>query len=430
MKKWRKTRRTLLLVLAAVFVLNGIICEAGQASGTEFSEDIKELSGENEPEDRAEEESEPGDETEDENSAEDETEDSAEDGNEGDVPAGKADGKASVTMAGWTYSPDNSGAQAPVPVSETNGTENVTYLYKESKASDDAYSPEIPGQAGTYTVKAVFAETETYKEVTATADFTIARAMPEITFEKVEDELEETGFFSIRVVASGEAPLTIWTNNEDVAVVDEEKRIVRFIGSGEVRITAGMEASDNYQSSTVIIAMVIVKEKKLSAIVLEKEAYYVTYGADDFNINVIYKLGKADIIWKSDNEKVAEVDQQGRVSIKGAGKAVLTASMEEDDDYIAASSSVTINVAESGIPPSRPPDGEKETEVSPETERLSEIPRPGGWKDPDRKRIPDGSADTVNAASAGTKRWITQILKRVTIVILPLGVYVCLWMPF
>lgn len=87
-----------------------------------------------------------------------------------------APGLAFVTMEGWTYSPDNAGRKEPVPISPTNGTEHVTFLYKPKSAPDTAYLSSLPSNAGEYTVKAVFAAAGNYAEATATADFVIARA--------------------------------------------------------------------------------------------------------------------------------------------------------------------------------------------------------------------------------------------------------------
>ena len=75
-------------------------------------------------------------------------------------------------MAGWTY---GNTASNPVPVSSTNGISNVTYKYKVSTAADSTYTATKPTAAGTYTVKATFAATTNYNEVTATANFTIAK---------------------------------------------------------------------------------------------------------------------------------------------------------------------------------------------------------------------------------------------------------------
>ena len=85
----------------------------------------------------------------------------------------KANGTASVSMEGWTYGET---AKKPVPTSETNGINGVTYQYKVKGANDGTYSTTVPTNVGSYTVKATFPATDNYKEVTATADFVIAQA--------------------------------------------------------------------------------------------------------------------------------------------------------------------------------------------------------------------------------------------------------------
>ena len=93
--------------------------------------------------------------------------------NEINVTITKANGTASVSMEGWTYGET---AKKPVPTSETNGTDRVTYQYKVKDANDDTYSSTVPTNVGSYTVKATFPATDNYKEVTATANFVIAQA--------------------------------------------------------------------------------------------------------------------------------------------------------------------------------------------------------------------------------------------------------------
>ena len=85
----------------------------------------------------------------------------------------KATGTGSVTMNGWTYGWT---ATNPVPTSSTNGTSSVTYKYKVSTAADSTYTTTKPSNAWTYTVQATFAATDNYNAVTATANFTIAKA--------------------------------------------------------------------------------------------------------------------------------------------------------------------------------------------------------------------------------------------------------------
>lgn len=85
----------------------------------------------------------------------------------------KAEGSGSVSLSSWAKGQT---PKTPVPVSETNGVEHVTYLYKERGAADETYSAAVPTEAGEYTVLATFAETDNYKEVQRTADFAITKA--------------------------------------------------------------------------------------------------------------------------------------------------------------------------------------------------------------------------------------------------------------
>ena len=85
----------------------------------------------------------------------------------------KADGAASVSLAGWTYGEDPS---APAPSSATNGTAGVTYRYTGTTNGGAAYDSAVPPtQAGSYTLTATFPATPNYNAVSATAAFTVAR---------------------------------------------------------------------------------------------------------------------------------------------------------------------------------------------------------------------------------------------------------------
>lgn len=111
----------------------------------------------------------------------------------------KAAGTASVSMDGWAYGET---AKAPVPTSATNGTDNVTYLYKVKDADDSTYSAAVPTAAGSYTVKATFPATENYEETAATTDFTIAQAAPTVSITAEPASL----------VGGGTVKLTVTTN--------------------------------------------------------------------------------------------------------------------------------------------------------------------------------------------------------------------------
>ena len=131
----------------------------------------------------------------------------------------KADGKASVSLSDWTYGET---ASKPVPTSKTNGINNVTYQYKVKGADDTTYSDTLPTNAGDYTVKATFAATDNYNEVTATADFTIAKATPAVAISAAPSTL--TGGGSVELTVSGvptEGKLAVTCDN-DITVNEKD----------------------------------------------------------------------------------------------------------------------------------------------------------------------------------------------------------------
>ena len=79
----------------------------------------------------------------------------------------------SVSLQGWTY-----GAQASVPVVEGNeGEAAETFYYKTKDADDETYTTVVPENAGNYTIKVQVAESANYASGSATADFTISKAV-------------------------------------------------------------------------------------------------------------------------------------------------------------------------------------------------------------------------------------------------------------
>lgn len=66
------------------------------------------------------------------------------------------------------------------------------------------------------------------------------------------------------------------------------------------------------------------------------------YGCDSFGLNA---SAQTSLRYNSDNPQVATVSSNGIVTIKGAGKAIITIVAEEDSDYMSTIKYVTINVS-------------------------------------------------------------------------------------
>ena len=157
----------------------------------------------------------------------------------------KAEGTASVSLPGWIYGET---ASKPVPTSKTNDINNVTYQYKVKGAADTTYSDTLPTNAGNYTVKATFAATDNYNEVTATADFTIAKATPAVAISAAPSTL--TGGGSVELTVSGvptEGQLAVTCDN-DITVNEKDGKYTAQLPNAtkDYIFTAKYTGTDNY----------------------------------------------------------------------------------------------------------------------------------------------------------------------------------------
>lgn len=154
-----------------------------------------------------------------------------------DVTVAQAEGSGSVSIAGWTY---GTKANDPVPSTQTNDVNAVTYLYEGMTNAGAAYSSaSAPTEAGSYTVTAAFAQTTNYMAcTTAPASFAI---------EKTDDlsDVTPAGLTAIygQTLSSVELPSGwSWDNSTDeVGGKGKNKHKAHFAGD------ANRHAKDNVE---------------------------------------------------------------------------------------------------------------------------------------------------------------------------------------
>ena len=340
------------------------------------------------------------------------------------VSVNKANGTASVTMASWEYGQTPSD---PVPVSATNGTENVSYQYKESTADDTTYTSTKPTMPGHYTVRATFGATTNYNTVTATADFTIREgSYTGLTFEDktipydgkphsltvagtlpqgttvtyAPQSVTDGGSHTITATISGAgyieksmtATLTIEaatpavtitpaagqeiligepvTLNVAVAGISGDTVTGNVTLNGETQtlenghaafsytpadhqaktLTADYtpESKSNYTAASTSITLTAGKKTR-EPITLSDQTK--TYGDPAYTLTPTggsLQDGEA-YSYTSDNTSVAQVDQNGQVTIAGAGAAHLTVSLPESSAYQSAQTVMTLTVEKAAI---------------------------------------------------------------------------------
>lgn len=143
---------------------------------------------------------------------------------EADVPPVLQEGTAEFVQPGWY-----AGEEMPAPLvsSETNGTDHITYYYKEAGADDSAYTMTVPDKPGKYTAKAVFAATQLYQEVVKISDFEIwVKVLPDETAPVISGVSDGQTYYGDQTVTVTDENLrSVTVNGEAVAVSDDRAKV-------------------------------------------------------------------------------------------------------------------------------------------------------------------------------------------------------------
>ena len=134
--------------------------------------------------------------------------------------------------------------------------------------------------------------------------------------------------------------VTWQSSDEKVATVDENGKVTA-VGNGTVTITA-TSVSGSYTATVSVTVKIPVEIQKLT---IEAEKETLTKIGESTELKVKIEPENADLqklIWKSDNEKVATTDENGKVTAVGNGTAEITVTTE--DGKITASIMITVKV--------------------------------------------------------------------------------------
>ncbi len=164
----------------------------------------------------------------------------------------------------------------------------------------------------------------------------------EISLDKTEATLERQSTLQLTATVLPEDcwnNTVIWTSdNESVAIVDGDG-LVTAVGIGEANITA--TAADG--SGVTATCKVTVSPKLVTSVTLNKNELTIE---KSFTAQLAATVAPDDaddlgLIWTSDNEEVATVDENGLVTAVGEGTATITATAN-DGSGVSASCVVTV----------------------------------------------------------------------------------------
>lgn len=152
---------------------------------------------------------------------------------------------------------------------------------------------------------------------------------------------KKTGDAAFTLDATAEGRLSYESDNEDVADVNKSGK-VHINGEGTATITVTAAATDTKKEATKTIKITVAKAEASQSIKCTA-SYTKAYGDKAFSLNAATN-GEGKLSYSSSNAKVASVDKNGKVSVKGIGTAKITVKAAATDNYKEATSVIRITV--------------------------------------------------------------------------------------
>lgn len=241
--------------------------------------------------------------------------------------------------------------------------EGLTLLYTSDNENiavvDNTGEVLLGDKEGTATITAYFYGNEKYAACQASYKIKLIKKQPQpVTMTFPQDVYtcytNEAQFFdgfkaTIKNAADEvlNLPVTYSSSNTDFCMVTGSGLVVLSETPGEVTITAKFAGNDDYlpaQASYVI--KVIKKEKKDAGISFEDTMIMIDLANPNTTVKDLGFLNPNNlaVTYSSNKTDVVEVDAEGNVTLKKAGRANIDVTFAGNDEYKAASASCTLIV--------------------------------------------------------------------------------------
>ena len=247
-----------------------------------------------------------------------------------------------ITPNGGTYGEKITGATAKLNDVESGDHPEVTLTYTGTGYDGTKVNgTEVPSHAGKYTVTASIDDKNYNLTDTNTAEFVVKGADAGLKVKEVNDKKYGDQGFKLEVSHKGNGKSSYSSSNEDVATVDDQGNVtIHNAGTTKLKVTLGVD--HNYDSDSKEVTLTV--NKINHELTVDQKDVEKTYGDEAFTIHAQSKDNESAIEYVSSDEKVATVDNQGNVVIKGAGKAIITVSQKESKNYKKVSKKINLTV--------------------------------------------------------------------------------------
>lgn len=242
--------------------------------------------------------------------------------------------------------------------------EGLTLLYTSDNKNialvdDNTGEVFLGDKAGTATITAYFYGNEKYEACRASYKINVTKKQPQpvtMTFPQdvytcYTDKAQFFDGFKATIKNAADEvlnlPVTYSSSNTEFCMVTGSGLVVLSETPGEVTITAKFAGNDDYlpaQASYVI--KVIKKEKKDAGISFEDTMIMIDLANPNTTVKDLGFLNPNNlaVTYSSNKTDVVEVDAEGNVTLKKAGRANIDVTFAGNDEYKAASASCTLIV--------------------------------------------------------------------------------------
>ncbi len=211
----------------------------------------------------------------------------------------------------------------------------LSYMSSDiSVAEVDTSGNVVAKKVGTATITITAAETKNYKKTEKEITVTVVKGNQTITASDLSLTYLETGTI---IVSGNVGDLTYESYNTNIATVYTNGKVTAM-GAGDTKILITALETENYKKTTKEITVNVAKAAQ-SITASDLSLTYPKTGTIKVSGNV------GDLTYKSANEKVATVDDDGKVTAAGAGDTKITITAAETANYKKAAKEITVNVA-------------------------------------------------------------------------------------
>lgn len=257
---------------------------------------------------------------------------------------------------------DFTAPKATVKGEDGKAIEGLTLLYTSDNEDiavvDNTGAVLLGEKEGTAVITAYFHGNETYKPCQASYKIKLTKKQPQpvtMTFPQdvytcyTDEAPLFDGFKPTIKNAAGEElnlPVTYSSSNTDFCMIMNGTLLLSKT-PGEVTITAKFAGNDDYQPAQAsYLIKVIKKEKKDAGISFEDTMIMIDLANPNTTVKDLGFLNPNNlaVTYSSNKTDVAEVDAEGNVTLKKAGRVNIDVTFAGNDEYKAASASCTLIV--------------------------------------------------------------------------------------